>query len=487
MNSILSKLKIMLGLCLVLFLCVCAWAGDDSLKLSVVKVFTTAQNVDYYEPWKPGSPVQMQGCGVILPGKRVLTTAHLINKGNFIEVQKFGETKRYVAKVEKLGFDLDLALLSVEDDDFFTGTKPVEFGDLPGRGDKLLIQGGSELSIKEDSVSGMDMVWSMEGGRQVPAILTNGPIDGINDGCPVFSGGKFVGIPFECTGKPDKTGSLIPINVIQRFFKGIANGRVYDGFPDLGFYTQDLKNPTLRAYFKIPPKQTGEVVTKILYNGSADGFLKEGDVLTALDGYPVDDEGYVTLKKIGRIPEYYLATFYLMGESMTLDILRDGKPLKVKMPLKPISRLLDCRSDNRHPSYFTAAGFVFVPLTINYFATTNWENFKPELQDLFFHGYTSASRKQVVLITHVLPHEINKGYDKLTNLIVTQVNGRPISEIKDVVDAFDHPLGKYDVIEVDDHEWFGSTIILDAEKMKQATDEIMDTFKITDDRSADLK
>jgi hypothetical protein len=209
--------------------------------------------------------------------------------------------------------------------------------------------------------------------------------------------------------------------------------------------------------------------------------------LTGIDGNPVDDEGYINLPKIGRVPECYLATFYLMGEKISLDILRDGQPMKILMPLKPVSELLPDRQDERHPTYFVMAGFVFVPLTFNYYATANWDNFKPELQDLLFHGLRTPEQKQVILISHVLPHEINKGYDKLTNMVVTQINGQPITEMKDVLTAFDHPVNGFDVIDIDDHDWFGSTIVVDANKTKQATDEIMGTFKILSDRSPDLK
>src|SRR5258708_982520 len=103
MQSTWSKRQILARLCLGLLAFSRAWADDEALKKSVVQIFTTTQNVDYYEPWKPGSQVPIQGCGAILPGERLLTTAHLVNKGNYIEVQKFGETKRYVAKVEQVG------------------------------------------------------------------------------------------------------------------------------------------------------------------------------------------------------------------------------------------------------------------------------------------------------------------------------------------------------------------------------------------------
>jgi hypothetical protein len=59
--------------------------------------------------------------------------------------------------------------------------------------------------------------------------------------------------------------------------------------------------------------------------------------------------------------------------------------------------------------------------------------------------------------------------------------------MKDVLEAFDHPLDGFDVMDIDDHDWFGSTIVIDANKVKQATDEINQTFKILSDRSQDLK
>jgi S1-C subfamily serine protease len=162
----------------------------------VVKVFTTYQNVDFYEPWKPGSTDTLEGCGSILPGGEILTNAHLVNKANYIEVQKFGETKKYVAKVDKEAYDMDLALLKVDDKDFAAGIVPVDFDDVPQEGDKVSLQGGDELSVKDDTVSGLDMVWCWEGNASVPAIILSSEIEAKINGCPVFNkNGKFIGIP----------------------------------------------------------------------------------------------------------------------------------------------------------------------------------------------------------------------------------------------------------------------------------------------------
>jgi len=456
-------------------------------KASVVKVYTTIQNVDFYEPWKPGAQATLQGCGCILPGGLILTTAHLINKATYIEVQKFGETKRYVAKAGPVGYDLDLAILRVDDPEFTRAIVPVEMGKLPAPGDKVTIFGKDELSVKEDTLSGLDMVWGAETIREVPALITNEAIDDKNNGCPVFKDGKLVGIPFDATGKADKKGSIIPVNVIERFLRSVQNGRAYDGFPDSGVVYQELESPALRAYYKVPQDQSGVVVTKVLYGGSAEGLLKEGDVLTAVDGQPIDSEGTIKVDKVHRVSWEYRIVFCLMGEKVKLDVLREGKPLKVEMPLKPLPKLVVYREDSTEPTYFMYAGFVFVPLTGNYFQTAEYKSFKPALKNLYSHGFLSEKRKQVVLISHILPHDINTGYARVANAIVTKVNGREITGIKDLVAALDHPVDRYQILEIDDHAWFGSSVVLDSEKAKIATQELMKNLRIPSDRSADLK
>ena len=474
-----------LALGFALFLPACHW-GKRDLRKSVVKVYSTIQNVDFSEPWKPGTQVQLEGCGCVVPGGMVLTTSHLINKANYIELQKFGDAKRYVAKVAYTGYDFNLALLTVDDPEFKKTTIPVEYGKLPSPGDKVTIHGGEELSIKDDTLSGMDMVWSSETNRVAPTLLTNEDINPKIYGCPVFKDGKLIGIPFETWHKSEKKGSLIPINVIERFFRGIQT-KPYVEFPDTGVTSQELENPSLHGYYKAGPDQTGVVVTKVLWNGSGDGFLKEGDVITAIDGHDIDNEGYINLPNHDRVNWEYQITFYLVGEKVKLEVVRAGQALKVEMPLKPLPKLVVYREDNRNPTWFMAGGLVFVPLTGNYMQMGNWQGFKPGLKDLFFHGFQAADRKEVVLLSHILPHDVNIGYSRLTDAIVTKVNGRKIGSMKDLVEAFNHPDNGHHVIEIDDHAWFGSTIALDAAKTLQATKNLMAQFQMTTDRSPDLK
>ena len=454
---------------------------------TVVRVFSTIQNVDAYEPWKPGSTVSLEGCGTILPGGKVLTVSNLAEKANYIEVQKFGETKRYVAKVDKIGWDLDLALLTVDDKDFPQGADPVEFGTLPQPGDKVEVQGPDELTMKEDTISGLDMVWVWEGATYVPALMTNGEIDPKLNGCPLFKDGKFVGTPFSNWHKQEKSGAIAPVNVVQRFLRAVEGSKDYQPLADLGVYSQDLKSSDLRDYYHLPADKTGVVITQVLYQSAGDGLLKEGDVITAIDGHAVDNEGYIQLDKNERVAGDYLITFYLPGESTELDIVRQGQPLKVKVPLKPLPKLVPYYVDQRSPTYFMIAGFVFSPLTYNYLQSVDFNALKPETKDLYLHGLVTPQRREVVLLTHVLRSDINEGYHYFNNIVVDKVNGRPIRDMRDLVEAFQHPKGDKHVIEFDDHAWTGSRVVFDAKKTQKATQELMKSLDMSFDRSEDLR
>jgi hypothetical protein len=86
----------------------------------------------------------------------------------------------------------------------------------------------------------------------------------------------------------------------------------------------------------------------------------------------------------------------------------------------------------------------------------------------------------------VLPHPINRGYGKLNDLIVSKVNGQPITEMADLAPAFAKPMDGFHVIEVEDHPWYGTKVVIDAAEAETATAQVMQMFGIAKDRSEGL-
>ncbi len=465
-------------------------AGDDSLRKSLVKIFTTVQNPNYYEPWKVDAQFSVSGSGCVLPGHRILTNAHVVSNQIFIEVLKEGDAKKYIAHKEFVAHDCDLAVLTVDDPKFFQGTQPVKFGDLPYLRDKVAVYGfpvgGEELSITEGVVSRIEVVPYAHSMRSLLGVQTDAAINPGNSGGPAFQNGKLVGVAFQGYNAlvAQNTGYLIPIPIVKRFLAEIKGG-AYKGIPSLGIFYETLENDTLREYLGLKPDQTGVLVTKTVWRSSAWDLLRENDVLLSTGGYPIGNDGTIPFRRGERLNLSYPLNLRRIGDKMTFKVLRNGKVLSVILTLREERRLVPLVQYDRNPTYFIFDGILFTPFNTNYPGISN--NTPSELRTLYYDGLPTENRKEVVLVNHIISHEINQGCDaSYANLIVTKVNGRPISEMKDLIPAFEHPLDGRHVIEFDKPKEVGTKIVLDAAKSKKASAEILDLCGIPSDRSPDL-
>src|SRR3989339_1401531 len=134
---------------------------NDAIKKNVVKIFVSGRSANYYNPWQYYGQDSWTGSGFILKGGKILTNAHVVSNQVFMQVKKAGNTKKYTAKLEFVAHDTELALLKVDDPEFYSGSDGLEFGELPYQQDKLIVYGfptgGDELSITEGIVSRIEV------------------------------------------------------------------------------------------------------------------------------------------------------------------------------------------------------------------------------------------------------------------------------------------------------------------------------------------
>ena len=466
-------------------------AGDDPLQKSVVKIFTTMEEPNYYEPWRTGTQEYVSGSGCVLPGNRILTNAHVVSNAIFIEVLKEGDSQKYIAKKEFVAHDCDLAILKVDDPKFFEGTAPVTFGDLPFKRDKVAVYGfpvgGEEMSITEGVVSRIELSTYAHSMRTLMDVQTDAAINPGNSGGPVFKDKKMIGVAFQGYNGAvaQNVGFFVPIPIVKRFLKEIKTG-VYRGIPTLGIWQETMENDSLRAYYGLRPDQTGVLVTEVLYQSSAWNALKVNDVLMSIDGYPIANDGTISFRKGERIGSQYPLGVHFLGDQIPFKILRDKKPMTVMVTLKEDARLVPLIQYDKQPTYFIYDGLIFTPFNSNYPGIT--KDTPVDLKALYFHDMPSPDHKQIILINHILSSPINRGYDsKFNNLVVTRVNGHSISDMKDLIAAFDDPQDGRHVIGIDKPKEVGTTIVLDAVKSKLASLEILEQYDIPSDRSDDLK
>lgn len=131
---------------------------------------------------------------------------------------------------------------------------------------------------------------------------------------------------------------------------------------------------------------------------------------------------------------------------------------------------------DRAPAYYILGRLVFEPLTVNYLKMwgSEWHNRAPShLLNYYDNGEQTDDRREIVVLVKVLADEINVGYHDLKNRVISHVNGKRISTMKDLVSAFEEHKGKCHVIEDES----GYKIVLTGIKLKRMVREFWRSIK----------
>jgi PDZ domain len=211
------------------------------------------------------------------------------------------------------------------------------------------------------------------------------------------------------------------------------NKNQYVGFPNLGVYIQPLDNQHLRQTMKLTKTDTGVVVNAVQRVSPAASKLRRNDVLTHFDGHPIANDGTVHFRGRERIDLQYLLSKQYAGDDVLIRVIRDGKPMEVTVNVFPIPQLVPVFQYDKIPSYTIYAGLVFVPLTQPYLREYGyeWYNNSPRhLCELAMEALPDFADEQIVILSSVLPHEINTGYQRYIDIQVCKVNGIPVRNLK---------------------------------------------------------
>ncbi|KAH0994274.1 hypothetical protein GBA52_018138 [Prunus armeniaca] len=173
----------------------------DAIELaldSVVKIFTVSSSPNYFLPWQNKSQRESMGSGFVIPGKKILTNAHVVADHTFVLVRKHGSPAKYRAQVKAVGHECDLAILSVESEEFWNGVNSLELGDIPFLQEAVAVvgypQGGDNISVTKGVVSRVEPTQYVHGATQLMAIQIDAAINPGNSGGPAIMGNKVAGV-----------------------------------------------------------------------------------------------------------------------------------------------------------------------------------------------------------------------------------------------------------------------------------------------------
>ena len=458
---------------------------EDITKQAIVKIYTTSKLPNYQVPWA-SSMQSSTGSGSIIEGGYILTNAHVVANQAFIEVQRYGQRKRYVAKVYAVSHQADLALLKVEKKSFYAGVTPLTFGELPAVEQKIVVygypMGGSTLSATIGVVSRVEHHVYAHSGEVFLAIQVDAAVNPGNSGGPALSNGKIVGVVMQVIAKSQNIGYLVPVRMVKHFIEDMKDGK-YDGFADLGLGTQKLENPTLRDYYGLDENTTGKLIAKIVYNSSLKNILKEGDILTSVDGFNVEDDGTVAFREHEYTDFHYVVDGYQMGEKVKLDVIRDNKPLEVNATLTYTADDMYLVKTTRYdtmPSYFIYGGYVFSPLTRNLIRSTNRNRL---ILSNMASQWQTKEKQEVVVLLKVLASDLTRGNNDFGMWPIEKINGEKFVDFKDFYTKMQEAKSAFIVLEDED----GMKVIINREKAQAKQQEILKKYNIEYDKSEDLR
>ncbi len=420
-----------------------AAAAPSDVYRSVLLIEVATQVPDYQTPWNSGRFSGGTGTGFIIGRNKILTNAHVVSNARRLLITVHGSSVKYPAKVDFIAHDCDLALLSVENFKDFEAFPAFEFGDVPALESQVRVIGypigGERISVTRGVVSRIDFQpYSHSRADSHLAVQIDAAINPGNSGGPVVQDGKVVGVAFQGLRQADNTGYMIPTPVIRHFLKDIEDG-TYDQYVDLGVTEFALHNPAMRKALGLTDNGQGVLITNVAATSSCDGILKPGDIITSMDGLPVDSAGMVTIDgenmNLNEIVERKFA-----GDKVSVSYLRNGGPDKVDVVLKPLPWARMYAIDyEKKPRYLVFAGLVFQPLDTNLFATVKFDDITVRrLYADYVPKGLFQKRKDIVVLTRVESDPVTSQLGDFTGFAVNKINGTEVTSLQHAYDLL-HP------------------------------------------------
>ncbi|MSU51524.1 MAG: DegQ family serine endoprotease [Opitutus sp.] len=263
------------------------------------------------------------GSGVIISADGYIATNNHVIQGADEVIVAFDDGRELKAKVVGRDPQTDIAVIKVAAEDLpaitFADSSKIEVGD-------RVLAIGNPFGIGETVTTGIVSAKGRRAGLGLDYedfVQTDAAINpGNSGGALVDVEGRLIGINtaiLSRNGGFQGVGLAVPSNLVNQVVDGLVkNGKVVRGY--LGVGAQDL-TPMLADTLGLKA-QRGALVADVQPNSpAAKAGLKNGDVITAVNGVKVEDANRLTFT-IGAVSP---------GTKLELDVLRDGTSEKIKV------------------------------------------------------------------------------------------------------------------------------------------------------------
>src|ERR1700682_2784614 len=262
------------------------------------------------------------GSGVIVTNEgHIITNSHVVDQVDEIEVQ-LSDGRNKKARLVGSDTEVDLAVLKIDE----PGVKPLKLADSDTvqAGDFVLAIGnpfGFEETVTDGIISSKGRPNRADAFGDL--LQTNAAINPGNSGGPLVNlRGEVVGINtaiISRSGGSQGIGFAIPSNTVRTALESLLKqGRIIRGY--LGIQTRQAQQPG--------PANTdadGVVIDDVVPGSpAAQAQLQKGDIIRKFNGHEV--KSFPELRSLVSQVE--------LNKNVELDVLRNGKPMKVTAAIK---------------------------------------------------------------------------------------------------------------------------------------------------------
>ena len=272
---------------------------------------------------------QAQGSGFVIDDKEglIVTNNHVVQKAEKIEVMIDGKT--FSAKLIGTDPHTDVGLIKIED--FKKGEiQELKFAD----SDKIKVGSfaiaiGNPFGLSNSVTFGIVSAKGRSGMRVTDYedfIQTDAAINPGNSGGPLLNvEGEVIGMNtaiLSQSGGYMGIGLAVPANMVKDITQQLKSGKKIQRAM-MGIVIQEL-NDDIRNYFEIDKSVNGILVSSVEPKSPADkAGVQQYDLITKFDG-----------KEVENISQFRTAVaFSPYGKKIPLEIIRNGKPMKLDVVL----------------------------------------------------------------------------------------------------------------------------------------------------------
>ncbi|SDN08143.1 Do/DeqQ family serine protease [Daejeonella rubra] len=366
-------------------------------------------------------PAQGSGSGVIISDDGyIVTNNHVVDNADKIDVI-LPDKRSLVAKVIGRDANTDLALLKIEGSGFpivklgnsdnvrvgewvlavgypFALNTTVTAGIVSAKGRQIgiLDQGNNQSTDGEPQAR-----TAIESFIQTDAAINRGN----SGGALVNTKGELIGVNAAIasqSGSYEGYGFAIPINLAKKVLNDFKEfGSVRRGYIGVNFTGLDAEQSKRLGVSEINGLYINEVIPG---SGAAQSGLKEGDIITKVDGNQIFSPSDLQ-ERIGRLGP---------GDKVQLSYLRAGKLLVTNVTLKG-EESVRTANNSTNSAVTKNLGASFAPAS-----------------DVLKKKYKISSG---VVVSNVKPGGFFDQLDVVQGTIITSINGRPITNADDIETA----------------------------------------------------